>query len=81
VAALRTADERIARVQQPRLDGVRRALSRDLDRVRAVALADPASLVIKLDEAMRLIDEVPLQGERPLPAVPAGAARTRGARP
>lgn len=68
VAALRTADERIARVHQPRLDGVRRALARDLDRVRAVSLADTASLVIKLDEAMRLIDEVPLQGDRPAPA-------------
>lgn len=79
VAALRTADERIARVHQPRLDGVRRALARDLDRVRAVTLADAASLVIKLDEAMRLIDEVPLQGDRPAPA--AAPARARAARP
>ncbi|MBI5335629.1 MAG: uroporphyrinogen-III C-methyltransferase [Burkholderiales bacterium] len=80
VAALRTADERIARVHQPRLDGVRRALARDLDRVRAVTLADAASLVIKLDEAMRLIDEVPLQGDRPAPAAaPARAAARPGA--
>ena len=81
VAALRTADERIARVHQPRLDGVRRALARDLDRVRAVALTDPATLVIKLDEAMRLVDELPLAVDRPgaEPSPRAAAARQRAA--
>ena len=81
VAALRTADERIARVHQPRLDGVRRALARDLDRVRAVALTDPATLVIKLDEAMRLVDELPLAVDRPVaePSPRAAAARQRAA--
>ena len=39
---------------------MRRAIARDLDRVRAVGVADIPSLVIKLDEAVRLVDEVPL---------------------
>ena len=60
VAVLRQADERLARYNQPRLEGVRRAIARDLDRVRAVGVADIPSLVIKLDEAVRLVDEVPL---------------------
>lgn len=60
VAALRSADERLARVAQPRLEGVRRALARDLDRVRAVGVPDIGSLLIKLDEAVRLADELPL---------------------
>ena len=60
VAVLRQADERLARYSQPRLEGVRRAIARDLDRVRAVGVADIPSLVIKLDEAVRLIDELPL---------------------
>ncbi len=60
VAVLRQADERLARYNQPRLEGVRRAIARDLDRVRAVAVADIPSLVIKLDEAARLVDELPL---------------------
>ncbi len=60
VAALRQADERLARYNQPRLEGVRRAIARDLDRVRKAAVADIGSLVIRLDEAVRMVDELPL---------------------
>ena len=60
VAALRQADERLARNSQPRLERVRRAVVQDLDRVRAVAVSDIATLVIKVDEAVRLADELPL---------------------
>lgn len=60
VAALKQADERLARYSQPRLDGVRRAIARDIDRVKAVGVADIAALSIKLDEAIRLVDELPL---------------------
>jgi uroporphyrin-III C-methyltransferase len=66
VAALKQADERLARHKQPRLDTVRRALLRDLDRVKAVAVADIASLSIKLDEAVRLVDDLPLLSQAPL---------------
>ena len=52
-AALRQSEERLARMNQPRLERVRRALARDLDRVRAVAISDIASLTIKIDEAIR----------------------------
>ncbi|UXH76978.1 uroporphyrinogen-III C-methyltransferase [Roseateles amylovorans] len=60
VAALSQADERLARYKQPRLEGVRRAVSRDLDRVKAVGVVDISSLTIKLDEISRQIDELPL---------------------
>jgi uroporphyrin-3 C-methyltransferase len=60
VAALRQADERLARYNQPRLEGVRRAIARDLERVRAVGVADVSGLVLRLDEAVRLVDELPL---------------------
>jgi uroporphyrin-3 C-methyltransferase len=60
VAVLRQADERLARYNQPRLERVRRAVARDLDRVRAVSVADVPSLSIKLDEAVRLVDELPM---------------------
>lgn len=76
VAALKAADERLARTSQPRLDKVRRALARDLERVRSVALADTASLVIKLDEAMRLVDDLPLPtGRLPLDESPPAAGK------
>jgi len=60
VSALKQADERLTRYNQPRLEGVRRAIARDLDRVKAVGVADLPSLSIKLDEAVRMIDELPL---------------------
>ncbi|HEX5685700.1 MAG TPA: uroporphyrinogen-III C-methyltransferase [Ideonella sp.] len=75
VAVLRQADERLARYNQPRLERVRRAVARDLDRVRAVTVADVPSLSIKLDEAVRQVDELPMlvNPERKV-AVPAPAA-------
>ena len=60
VAMLKQADDRLIRYDQPRLEGVRRAIARDLDRVRAVGLIDIPTLTIKLDEAARIVDELPL---------------------
>jgi uroporphyrin-3 C-methyltransferase len=60
VATLKQGDERLARYKQPRLEGVRRAIARDLDRVRSVSVADISTLGIKLDEAIRMIDDLPL---------------------
>ncbi len=60
VATLKQSDERLARYNQPRLEGVRRAISRDLDRVKAISVTDVATLTIKLDEAVRMVDELPL---------------------
>jgi uroporphyrin-3 C-methyltransferase len=60
VAALKQADERLVRYKQPRLEGVRRAVVRDLDRVKAISVVDVSTLSIKLDEVVRLVDELPL---------------------
>ena len=71
-AALRQSEERLARLNQPRVERVRRALARDLDRVRAVAVSDIASLTIKLDEAARNVDELPLLAQPARHAAGAG---------
>ena len=60
VATLKQADERLARYNQPRLERVRRAVNRDLDRVKALGLVDISSLTLRLDEAVRLVDDLPL---------------------
>jgi uroporphyrin-III C-methyltransferase len=60
VATLKQADERLLRYKQPRLEGVRRAVARDLDRVKAIAIVDVSTLTIKLDEVVRMADELPL---------------------
>jgi uroporphyrin-3 C-methyltransferase len=60
VAALKQIDDRIARANQPGLESVRRAIQRDLDRVKAASVADVSTLAIKLEEAVRTVDELPL---------------------
>jgi uroporphyrin-III C-methyltransferase len=60
VAALKQAEERLARYSQPQLERVRRAIAADLERSKAVAVADIAALTIRLDEAIRVVDELPL---------------------
>ncbi len=83
VAALKQSDERLARQNQPRLEGLRRAIARDLDRVTAAHVPDIATLGLKLDEAIRLIDELPLVSNalaRPHAArPPVSSERTRRA--
>lgn len=63
VATLRQSDERLARYGQPRLEGVRRAVARDLDRVKAISVTDISTLTIKLDEAVRMVDDLPVLSE------------------
>ena len=60
LSALRQADERLARYQQPRMDRVRRAVLQDLDRVKAAGTVDVQSLAIRIDETVRSIDDLPL---------------------
>lgn len=60
VAALRAADQRIARAAQPRLNPVQRAIARDIDRIQGAALADIPSLVLRLDELARQVDDWPV---------------------
>jgi uroporphyrin-3 C-methyltransferase len=60
VTILKQSDERLARYNNPRLERIRRAVARDLDRVRTASAVDVPSLTIRLDEAVRLIDELPL---------------------
>lgn len=90
ISALRQADERLQRHKQARLESVRRALLRDLDRLKAVNAVDPGTLALRLDEVARLIDELPLLVEPqrqvrsgrsaapPTRAVPASGAPANG---
>ena len=60
LAALKSADLRIARAAQPRLTSLQRAVARDVARIKATALADTPSLLVKLDELVVLTDELPI---------------------
>ena len=71
VIALKQAEERLARQNQPRLEGVRRAIAQDLERVRAAGAVDVSTLAIRLDEVVRQVDELPLLSAPQAQRVPA----------
>jgi uroporphyrin-III C-methyltransferase len=71
VATLKQADERLARYNQPRLERVRRAVAKDLERTRAAGVADIGLLSIRLDDVIRQVGDLPLLAQ---PEARAGAA-------
>jgi uroporphyrin-3 C-methyltransferase len=79
ISALRQADERLARHNQPRLERVRRGVLRDLERVRSAAQVDVASLVIRIDEVARQVDDLPLAALATAPTPSAAATATAAA--
>jgi uroporphyrin-3 C-methyltransferase len=60
VATLKSAEQRLTRASQPRLAAVQRALQHDLARVKAATVSDTPALLLKMDEVIRLIDDLPL---------------------
>lgn len=58
LAALKTADQRVSRAAQPRLTPLQRAMARDVDRIKAATVADTPTLLVKLDELVRMADEL-----------------------
>lgn len=60
LAALKTADLRVLRAAQPRLSALQRAMARDMARIKATALSDTPALLVKMDELVRLADELVL---------------------
>lgn len=59
LAALKTAEDRIARAAQPRLALLQRAIAHDTDRIKAASTTDTPGLLVKLDELVRQVDELP----------------------
>jgi uroporphyrin-III C-methyltransferase len=60
LAALRSADQRLERGGQPRLSRVRAAVAHDIDRIKASSVPDVPAVLVKLDELVRQVDELPL---------------------
>lgn len=60
IAALTSAEQRLSRAAQPRLNPLQRAIVKDTDRIKIASLTDVPLLLIKLDELVRLADELPV---------------------
>ena len=74
LAGVQVADAKLARLDRPQLAPLRRALARDMDRLKAVPYVDVAGISIKLDQTIAAIDELPLAKDERLPPAPAAAA-------
>jgi uroporphyrin-3 C-methyltransferase len=76
LAALRSADQRLARAAQPRLARLRASIARDIERIRSTSVTDVPALLARLDEIVRQVDELPVVN-----AVPARALAEAPRRP
>jgi uncharacterized protein HemX len=77
--AMQDAEQVLARSNQPAMIGLRRVLARDIERLRAVPLADFGAAVARLDAVVGMVEQMPLLADLQ-PAV-AGAATVREAEP
>ena len=59
LSALKSADQRITRAAQPRLAPLQRAITRDMDRIKTAAITDTPALLARLDDLVRLVDDLP----------------------
>lgn len=72
--ALQSADTRLAATTGPQVVAIRKAIARDIDKLKAAPTTDLTGLAIKLDTAIEQIDQLPLAGEALIAQVRAQAA-------
>ncbi len=69
--ALQFADTRLARADRPQFMPIRRALARDIERLKAVQAPDLPGLAVRLDALIAAVDELPLALEERMPGTTA----------
>lgn len=80
--ALQSAEQRLGHLAQPRLAPLQRAIERDLERIRPALVNDLPVLAGRIEELVRLLDELPFLNAAPhartastaVPAMPASVA-------
>lgn len=79
--ALQLAESRLARADRPQFQPVRRALARDIERLKSLPRADIAGMAQRLDGVVETIDTLPLayDGRLEREAPPAAAPAASGA--
>ena len=73
LAALQLADTKLQRLDRPQFVPLRRAIGRDMDRLKAVPFVDVPGLSLRLDQAIAQVPALPLALEERLPAPPQDA--------
>ena len=73
--ALQNADARLQRMDRPQVTALRKAINRDIERLKTVPHVDAVAISVRLDSLIGVVDRMPLAMEvRPQPEQPAGAA-------
>ncbi len=81
IIALQNADQRLARTDRPQFIVLRRAIAKDLEKLKALPSVDVAGSALRIDTIVGMIDSLPLlSNERPAPA-DVGAAPSKQAPP
>ncbi|WP_084544902.1 uroporphyrinogen-III C-methyltransferase [Derxia gummosa] len=63
LVALQTVDARLAQGDRPQFLAVRRAVARDIERLKALPATDVTGLAFKLDQAIASVDDLPTLAE------------------
>lgn len=74
LAALQTADARLARADSARFLPLRRVLARDIERLKSAPTIDTTGIALKLDQLANAVDTWPLLSDAKPPAAPAKKA-------
>jgi uroporphyrin-3 C-methyltransferase len=79
---LQLAEARLARTDRPQFVPIKRALTRDIERLKALPAIDLPAMTMRLDSLVAGVDTLPLayeeRGERPSAAKEAAVAAERG---
>ena len=77
--ALQNADMRLQRMERPQLAPLRKAVNRDIERLKALPYVDTVGISVRLDNIIAAIDTLPLAMEvRPPPETAAAASASAG---
>lgn len=69
LAALQAADQRLARAEKLAVTPLRRAITQDMEKLKAVPQVDTAGLAVKIDQVIHQADALPLIIAETAPAV------------
>jgi len=77
--ALQNADRSLSRSDKPQFITIRRAIARDIDKLKALPQVDQAGIALRLDNAIGQIDNLPLlSDEKPAEPTAPGRANVTG---
>lgn len=76
--ALEAADARLQRADKPQFIGLRKAINKDIERLKALPFVDTVGISLRLDELIAEVDKLPLAFEAKPKAEAAAPEKTSG---